>query len=335
MNLDNLKTVLKKEPKFRLDQIHQAVFKHFISNWDEVTNIPNDLKEELKKNLPIMISGEVFSSEDGKTFKALITLSDGEKIETVLIKNKDSRNSLCVSSQVGCAGACAFCATGRMGFKRNLTSGEIIDQFLFFARYLKNNFGENEKITNVIFMGMGEPFLNYNEVMSAIHILNDDSFIGLGARNISISTAGIISGIEKFTKEKEQINLAVSLHASNDKLRSELMPINKKYNIEKLLNAVDKYITKKNRKVMFEYLLIDGVNDSENNARELANLMKKPLYMVNLISYNPTGSFKSSSKKKVLEFKKILEKEGVNVALRKSFGGDIQAACGQLANKNK
>lgn len=334
MDLDKLKNILKDEPKFRLDQINQAVFKHFISTWDEMSNIPNNLKEKLRKELPIEIEGEIFPSKDGKTFKALITFFDGAKIEAVLMKNQDGRNSLCVSSQVGCAGACAFCATGKMGFRRNLSSGEMIDQFLFFSRYLRNNFSEEEKITNVIFMGMGEPFLNYDEVMNAVHILNSEELIGLGARNISISTAGIISGIEKFSEEKEQINLAISLHAPNDEIRSKLMPINKEYNIAKLLKAVDRYITGKNRKVMFEYLLIAGINDSEENAKELAIIMKKPLYMVNLIAYNPTGSFNPSSKENIVKFKRILTRAGVNVTVRKSFGGDIQAACGQLANKN-
>lgn len=332
MNL-NLESILKDEPKYRISQIYQAVFKQFISDWDEMTNISKSLKDILKKECPLNIEGEIFISSDGKTYKALITLGDGAKIEAVLMKNEDGRNSLCVSSQVGCAGACAFCATGKMGLKRNLKSEEIIDQFLFFSRYLKNRFGEKEKITNVIFMGMGEPFLNYDEVLKSVHILNDDEFIGLGARNISISTVGIVPGIEKFMEEKEQINLAISLHAPNDELRSKLMPTNTKYNIEKLLETVDKYISKKNRKVMFEYLLIGGVNDSEKEADELAKIMKKPLYMVNLIPYNPTGSFKPSSREKAVKFKRILEKNGVNATIRKSFGSDINAACGQLANK--
>jgi 23S rRNA (adenine2503-C2)-methyltransferase len=220
-----------------------------------------------------------------------------------------------------------------MGLKRNLTSGEIIDQFLFFARYLKDNFGEKERITNVIFMGMGEPFSNYENVTGAIKVLNSEECVGLGARSISVSTAGIAPGIEKFSEEKGQINLAISLHASNDRLRSRLMPINKHYSIKKILESVDKYISKKNRKVMFEYLMIAGVNDSQECAEELVKLMKKPLYMVNIISYNSTGDFRSSSPGTIKAFKKILLKNGVNVTTRKSFGGDIDAACGQLANK--
>lgn len=334
MNLENLEKISKKEPSYRQKQIQQAVFKQFISEWDEMTNIPNNLKEELKKDCLLEIEGEIFPSADGKTFKALLSFSDGAKIETVLMRNKDNRNSLCVSSQVGCAGGCAFCATGKMGFNRNLTSEEIISQFLFFARYLKKNFGDQEKITNVIFMGMGEPFLNYDQVMTAVQILNKEEFIGLGARNISISTVGIIVGIKKFTEEKEQINLAISLHAPNDELRSKLIPTNKENKIKELLGVVDEYIVKKSRKVMFEYLLIENVNDSARHAKELAGLMKKPLYMVNLIKYNTTGDFRASSENRVNKFKKILKKEGVNVTVRKSFGSDINAGCGQLANKN-
>lgn len=333
MNLKVLKKILKKEPSYRRKQIQQAVFRQFISNWNEMTNISKDLKEELKKNCSLKMEGKVFTSVDEKTFKALLTFNDGAKIEAVLMRNKDNRNSLCVSSQVGCAGGCSFCATGKMGLKRNLTSEEIINQFLFFARYLKNNFGDQEKITNVVFMGMGEPFLNYDEVMSAVKILNKEDFIGLGSRNISISTVGIIPGIKKFIEIKEQINLAISLHAPNDELRSKLIPINKEYSLKKLLEVVDDYIAKKSRKVMFEYLLIDGVNDSVVCAKELVDLMRKPLYMVNLIKYNPTGDFKASSENRVNKFKKILKKEGVNVTIRKSFGSDINAACGQLANK--
>lgn len=334
MNLDKLQLVLCDEPGFRTKQVFEGAFKKFVLSWSDVTNLPKILQEKLNQECPMDINGKVFESKDGKTFKSLIVLEDGQKIETVLMRYADGRNSLCVSSQVGCALACEFCATGKMGFKRNLSSGEIVDQFLFFSRFLKDKFGSNERITNVIFMGMGEPFLNYDNVMAAVEVLNDENMIGLGARNISISTSGVVEGIEKFSKENRQINLAISLHAANDELRSKLMPINRKDKLQDVLNAVDVYISKKNRKVMFEYLLIDKVNDSKENAKELANIMKKPLYMVNLINYNPTGNFKSSSKESVERFLNILKKSGVNATLRHSFGGDIKAACGQLANEN-
>ncbi|MFC1609057.1 23S rRNA (adenine(2503)-C(2))-methyltransferase RlmN [Patescibacteria group bacterium] len=335
MNIDKLQLILDKEPGFRLKQVFEGAFKKLVSDWNEVTNLPKKLQEELNERCSLVISGEIFESSDGKTFKALITLKDGLKIEAVLMRYEDGRNSLCVSSQIGCALGCKFCATGKMGLKRDLSVGEILDQFLFFARFLKNRFGENERITNVIFMGMGEPFLNYDNVMKSIEILNDEEKIGLGARNISVSTSGIIDGVRRFSGEDRQVNLAISLHAPNDELRSELMPINRKDKLRDVLGAVDEYISKKNRKVMFEYLLIDSVNDTEENARELTVLMKKPLYMVNLINYNPTGNFKPSSGKNVERFLNVLKKAGVNATLRRSFGGDIRAACGQLVGDDE
>lgn len=217
-----------------------------------------------------------------------------------------------------------------MSFKRNLKDFEIVEQVLFFARYLKNS---QERVTNVVFMGMGEPFLNYENVISAIKILNDKEGFNLGARKFSISTAGIIEGIEKLAEEKLEVNLAISLHAPDDKLRSKLMPIGKKYSIKKILETVDDYIRKTNRKVMFEYLMIKDVNDSDSLAKKLIKLMKKRLYLVNLISYNPTADFKPSSKERIQKFKSILEKAGVYVTERYRFGREIKAACGQLAGK--
>ena len=217
-----------------------------------------------------------------------------------------------------------------MGFKRNLLVDEIIEQVLFFKRLLKGN----NKITNIVFMGMGEPFLNYDNVLTTIKILNDPKGFNLGARHFSISTAGIIEGIEKLAFEELQINLAISLHATDDNLRSKIMPINKKYPIKKILAAVDKYIKKTNRKVMFEYIMINGINDNERQAGELAKLMKKPLYFVNLIPCNLVGDFRPSPQKKVEKFKEILKKNRVQVNQRYSFGQDILAACGQLAGKS-
>ena len=262
--------------------------------------------------------------------KAGILLADGLAIETVLMKHTDKRNTICVSSQVGCPLGCEFCETGKMGLKRNLTASEIVEQVLFFARYLKN---KNEKVTNIVFMGMGEPFLNWENVKKAIEILNDDNCLGIGARKISISTAGIIEGIEELAEEFPQINLAISLHAPDDELRGKLMPVNKKYPLAKILQAVDEYIKKTNRKVMFEYVMIDGVNDSEEQAKNLSKLLKRPLYMVNLIAYNPTGKFQPSLPGKIKKFKAILEKAGIFTTQRYRFGTDIEAACGQLASR--
>lgn len=243
----------------------------------------------------------------------------------------DGRNTVCVSSQVGCPLACKFCATGKMGFKRGLTAMEIIQQVIFFARLLKK---EKKKITNVVFMGMGEPFLNYDNVMEAIRVMNDKNGLNIGARHISISTVGITEGIKNLAKEGLQINLAISLHAPSNELRSKIIPANNKYPIGPILRSVDEYIRKTKRKVMFEYLLIDGVNDSDSCALELAKIMKKPLYFLNLILYNPTGDFKPSSAKRLAFFRKILGREGIRFVQRYRFGQDIKSACGQLATNN-
>jgi 23S rRNA (adenine2503-C2)-methyltransferase len=307
------------------------VFLGLAENWLEVKTFPLDLREKLNKECPLNISGQANISEDRQAIKALIAFEDGLKVETVLMKHNDGRNTVCVSSQIGCPLGCAFCATGKMGFKRNLHDFEIVEQILFFARYLKT---KGEKVTNIVFMGMGEPFLNYDNVISAIRILNDKDGLNLGARHFSISTAGVPEGVMKLAEEKLQANLAISLHAPDDKLRSEIMPIDKKYPIKEILNAVDWYIKETNRRVMIEYIMIDGINDSDECAKNLARLVKKPLYFVNLISYNPTGIFKPSLPARIKKFKEILEKHGIDVTQRHRFGQDVKGACGQLAAKN-
>jgi 23S rRNA (adenine2503-C2)-methyltransferase len=329
MHISIPNSILEKEPKFRLKQINQAIFLDLISDWDEATNLSLNLRKELNKKSSLKIDGKIIES-DSKNIKALIKLSDGNLVETVLMKHRDGRKTVCLSSQVGCPLACKFCATGKMGFVRNLTASEIIEQFIFIARYLKQ---ENEKITGVVYMGMGEPFLNYKNVMESIRILNDKEKINLGARHISISTAGITEGIDKLANENLQVNLAISLHASNNILRGEIMPVTQKYPIEKILKSVDKYIEKTNRRVMFEYMLIKDINDSVENAEELALIMRKKLYLVNLINYNPTGVFESADQESIEEFKKTLEKKKVKVTLRHSFGVEVEGACGQLAGK--
>jgi len=323
MNIDKLKQILSKYPSFREKQVKRHLYKELVTDWDASTVLPKELKEELKKEVPLDIKAETTSSSD--TQKATISLIDGLVSETVVMRHKDKRSTVCVSSQVGCSLGCKFCATGQMGLKRNLTSGEIVEQVLFFAR--------KEKVTNIVFMGMGEPFLNYDNVIEAIRILNDPQGFNLGARSFSISTAGIIEGIEKLSRENLQINLAISLHAPNNTIRSKLMPVNKKYPLEKLMEAVEEYIQKTKRQVMFEYILIKGVNDSEENAKELSGIMKNHLYFVNLISYNPTGTFKPSTN--IKKFKQILEERGVKVSQRYSFGQDIKSACGQLTTRTK
>ncbi len=375
MNIENLEKIFEGKPAFQFRQAKEAVFKNLISNWQEATNLPKDLRETLNKECPLKINAEFFVSDDKKTIKALITLSDGLKIETVLMQYENGRNTVCVSSQVGCPLGCLFCATGKVGFKRNLTTDEIIEQVLLFGRYSKkeivvppfNKGGlggilkdkstprptryacrcgrapllyerrETNRIDNIVFMGMGEPFLNYENVMAAIKILNDQKQgMSIGARHLSISTVGITEGIDKLADEPLQINLAISLHAPNNELRSKIVPANKNYPIEKVFNSVENYLAKTGRKMMFEYIMIKDINDAPAQAKELAELIKKVKTgpcMVNLISYNPTGIFDPSDQKTIKNFKDILMKAGVETTQRYKFGRDIKAACGQLAGK--
>ena len=329
MDLIQLKNFFSKEQPYRLQQAQKALFIDLIEDWREASVLPLLLRKNLNKIYPIDIKAQIPFSKDEKTAKAVIILKDGLKIESVLMKHNNSRNTVCVSSQVGCTLNCSFCATGKIGFKRNLEVFEIVEQVLFFARYLKK---KGEKITNNVFMGMGEPFLNYENTINAIRILNDKEGFNLGARHISISTVGILEGIKKLAEEKLQVNLAISLHAPDDDLRSKIMPINKTYPIVDVLEAVDDYIKKTKRKVMFEYMMVKDLNDSDVHAQRLSKLMKKPLYLVNLILYNPTGVFKPSSSVRIKKFKEILRKEGVQVTQRYRFGQNIKAACGQLVS---
>jgi 23S rRNA (adenine2503-C2)-methyltransferase len=326
----NFEEILKNEPKFRLKQIKQAVFCDLIEDWGEARALPKSLQEKLQKEISLDIKAEVFASNNEEVIKTLIILEDDLKVEAVLMRHKD-RNTVCVSSQVGCPLNCSFCATGKLGFKRNLTSDEIVEQILFFNRYLKHE--KNQRVSNVVFMGMGEPFLNYENVMETIGILNDKDGLNIGIRKISISTAGIVEGIEKLAQENIDINLAISLHAPNDELRKKIMPVANKYSIAEILKAVNEYIELTNRKVMFEYIMIKDVNDSEAYAEELARLMNHKLYMVNLISYNTTGIFKPSSPEHIKEFKKILEDYGIEVTQRFKLGRGVRGACGQLAGE--
>lgn len=327
MDLNKLEKFLETEPKYRLKQAKEVVFKKLIENWQEATFFPLELRQKLNEECSLLIKAKALVSETKNSIKARITLRDGIQIESVLMLHKDGRNTVCVSSQAGCSLGCKFCATGKAGLRRNLEPFEIVEQLIFFARYLKK---EKKSVTNVVFMGMGEPFLNYENVMKAIQILNDKNGLNIGARKISISTVGIIKHIQRLSKERFQLNLAISLHAPNNKLRAGIIPINKKYPIEVIFKAVDDYIKKTKRKVMFEYILIKGINDSDSCAAELAKLMKKPLYFLNLILYNPTGTLMPSSFKRVEKFKSILRKSGVKFSQRYRFGQDIKAACGQF-----
>ncbi|MFA6306476.1 MAG: 23S rRNA (adenine(2503)-C(2))-methyltransferase RlmN [Patescibacteria group bacterium] len=333
MNLEKLENILSQEPKFRLKQARQAIFVDLISNWNQATNFPLALRKKLNQECPLEIEAENLVSREGNSIKALISLEDGLKIETVLLEHGAGRNTVCLSSQVGCPLGCLFCATGKMGFKRNLTDAEIIEQAVYFARLLKK---EGRQINNIVFMGMGEPFLNYDNVLDAIKILNGKDGLNIGARHISISTIGVATGIKKLAAQPLQVNLAISLHAPNDDLREQLIPANKKYSLDAIIEELNNYLKQTGRRVMIEYLMIDKFNDDKEQAQELALLLKKidrPLYFVNLIAYNPTDEFKPSPAKRIKDFKLALNKQGVEVTERYRFGQDIKAACGQLAGK--
>lgn len=321
------------EPKYRLAQAKKAVYDQLISSWAGATALPEDLRERLAAEVPISSLEEIntVSSSRGDTTKAALRLADGNIIEAVLMSHYGDRRTVCVSTQAGCPMKCAFCATGTMGLKRNLTTEEMVDQVLHFSRLLAPR---GEKVSNMVFMGMGEPMHNYDAVMAAARIYNDQRGLSIGARKISISTCGIVPGILRMAEEKLQVNLAISLHAPNDELRTRLMPVNRAYPLAKLMPAVEKYVAAARRKVMFEYLMIDGLNDTPAIAEELAALLRHPLYHVNLIKYHTTGAFISSSRERRSAFMDLLIKRGVSVTHRITFGEDIDAACGQLANKH-
>jgi 23S rRNA (adenine2503-C2)-methyltransferase len=325
MDWNKLIKILSAEPEFRKKQVHRLIFHELINDWDKATNLSLVLREKLKKEFPLEIKSKLFKSKDGQTIKGLIELEDGLQIETVLMIHNDDRATVCVSTQVGCPMGCLFCATGAMGLKRNLNYYEIVEQVLLFKRM--------RPITNIVFMGMGEPFLNYDNTIQAIKLLNDSNGFNIGSRKISVSTCGIIEGIDKFMNEDLQVNLSVSLHAPNNELRSKIMPINKKYPLDKVMKKVDEYIAKTNRKVMLEYLMIKGVNDSLDCAKELYELIKdRQLYMVNLIKYNPTGKYEGSDN--IKQFKDYLESRGIFITQRYEFGKDIKVACGQVIVDN-
>ncbi|MBD3248069.1 23S rRNA (adenine(2503)-C(2))-methyltransferase RlmN [Candidatus Falkowbacteria bacterium] len=334
MDLERIKDILKNEPAFRMKQSYKAVFSDLADDWASVSVLPLPLREKLSEEAPLSIKAEINEAKDKKSAKAAIDLGD-VWVETVLMKHKDGRNTVCVSTQAGCKMACDFCLTGKMGFKRNLDHQEIIIQVLFFARYLKKS---GQRVSNVVFMGMGEPLDNYEEVIKAVRSLNDPETFNIGARKISVSTVGLVDGINKLSSEPLQINLAVSLHAPNDKLRNKLMPISRLYPIKGLMKAISNYIKRTKRKVMIEYIMLSGINDSQSAAKELAELLKKELgelFTVNLIAYNQTGKYEASKAKDVKKFKDILESSGIEVVQRYKFGRDIKAACGQLAGEIK
>jgi 23S rRNA (adenine2503-C2)-methyltransferase len=322
------------EPRYRASQVWNGVYKQLKFHPDLLTNIPKTLKSRIVdhftwENLRSEIE---LSSSDGETTKTLFRLADGNAVETVLMRYK-KRRTLCISSQSGCALGCVFCATGQMGLMRNLSSGEIVEQVLLFERMLKEN---NGGLTNIVVMGMGEPFHNYKNTLAAVDRLNHPSGSNFGARRFTISTVGLIPQILRFAKEKRQVNLAVSLHAAEDDLRSSMLPINSRYPLSDLMDACREYVNLTHRRITFEWALINGVNDSVLHANQLAELINGILCHVNIIPLNPTAGYSgaATSSQQAQHFQAQLAQRGIPCTIRVRRGIDIHAGCGQLATNN-
>ena len=313
------------EKKFKALQIYDWLYKKRVSSFDEMTNLKKELIEKLKNRYSLEPLEIIDKLEDTLVSKYLFKLKDNNKIEAVLMRH-DYGNSLCVSTEVGCNMGCAFCESGRLKKVRALETDEMVKQILFIEADL------NIRITHVVLMGIGEPFDNYDNVMKFIKIINEPKGIELGARHITISTCGIIPKIRKFMEENLQVNLAISLHAPNNNLRNRIMPINKAYPLEDLIEILKEYINKTHRRLTFEYIMLNNVNDTKECALELVNLLKGINCYVNLIPYNETShiEFKRSTNDRVMNFYDILKKNGIAVTVRREFGSKVMAACGQL-----
>jgi 23S rRNA (adenine2503-C2)-methyltransferase len=353
LSLEDLSALVASwsEPDYRTHQIWEGLYRNLWVSLDHFTNLPKNLRQKLAEiyvhkdqagagptSLQSLHPITKQESSDRETIKTLFSLCDGQLIEAVLMRYA-RRRTLCISTQAGCAMGCVFCATGQMGFKRQLTSGEIVEQVLYYARQLALI---NEQVTNIVVMGMGEPFNNYEATLAAIYRLNDPNGFNLGARRFTISTVGLIPGIRRFTQEHAQINLAISLHAADDDLRTKLIPINKKYPLDELFAACLEYIQVTHRRVSFEWALIQGVNDTPEQAQKLAQRLK-PFHIagsilchVNVIPLNPTHKYngRASTHQRAFTFQSILEQAGIPCTIRLRRGIDIQAGCGQLTEKN-
>jgi 23S rRNA (adenine2503-C2)-methyltransferase len=320
-----------EEPEYRAKQIWEGLYQQFWGSPDEFSALPRSLRQKLGEALDFshLTLETVLDSSDGETRKSLFRLPDGPPIEAVRMEYS-RRRTLCISTQAGCAMGCVFCATGQMGFRRNLTSGEIIEQVMYYARQLKQ---KGEHVTNVVVMGMGEPFHNYEATLGAIDRLNDPDGFNLGARHFTISTVGLVPAIRRFAAEHRQINLAVSLHAADDNLRSSMLPVNRKYPIVQVLEACRDYVEQTHRRITFEWALINNINDTPEQAARLAGLLKGLLCHVNVIPLNPTHQYegKATTRERALAFQAILEQHGIPCTIRLRRGIDIQAGCGQLA----
>ena len=316
--------------KFHAKQLFSWLYEKRIDNYNEITDIKKDLLDIISKEYSIEKIKIVEVQEDVDVNKYLFELGDGEHIETVLMKH-DYGNSICISSQVGCNMGCKFCESGRRKKVRNLDTYEMVLQIMMIEKVL------GERISHVVVMGIGEPFDNYDNLVKFLKIINNPKGLAIGARHITVSTCGIVPKIKEFSEVDLQINLAISLHASNDELRNKIMPINKAYPLNELIESLRYYLGKTNRRVTFEYILLKGLNDSSEHALELANLVKGLNCYINLIPYNETNNieFKRSSTIQIMKFYDILKKNKINVTIRREFGSKISAACGQLRSKKE
>ncbi len=317
------------EKPFRASQVYEGLYKKRFNNFEKMTNISKELREKLSKEFSLYKIKILIKQTGDNVNKYLFELEDGNKIESVLMFHNYGI-SICISSQVGCNMACAFCESGRLKKVRNLLAYEMVEQLLLIEEDI------NKRITHVVIMGIGEPFDNYENVMKFIKIINSNKGINIGSRHITVSTCGLIPEIRRFAKEDGQVNLAISLHAPNNEIRNKLMKINKVYRVEDLIEEVKDYIKKTNRRVTFEYILLEGINDSEKEARELVDLLKGINCYVNLIPYNETDNigFKRTKEWKILKFYDILKSNNISTTIRKEFGGKVSAACGQLRANN-
>lgn len=325
--LEELKEYFKNinEKEFKAIQVYEWLYKKRVKSFDEMTNIKKEVIEKLKQDFKIEPLKILKKQIDTDVCKYLFELEDKNKIEAVLMKH-DYGNSLCVSTQVGCNMSCAFCESGRLKKVRNLSSYEMVLQILEVEEDL------NIRISHVVLMGIGEPFDNYENVIKFIDIINEPKGAYLGARHITVSTSGLVPKINEFAANPKQVNLAISLHAPNNEIRNKIMPINKAYPIEKLIESVKNYLNKTNRRVTFEYIMLKDINDKVENAIELSRLLKGINCYVNLIPYNETShiEYKKSEKEQILKFYDTLKKNNINVTIRKEFGKKVSAACGQL-----
>ena len=320
------------EPSFRADQILDWVYKKKVLGIDEMTNLPVALREKLKSKVQITLlqMEEKLVSPKDATVKYLFKTLDNELLECAVMK-QNYGNTACISSQIGCGMGCIFCASTKDGIVRNLSAGEMLDQVIV----AENNLKRDERIKNIVVMGMGEPLHNLGNLIKFLHTANDPKGLGISLRNITVSTAGIVPKILEFAEEKLPVTLAVSLHAPDDKTRSELMPINKKYPLGELLDSCRKYVDKVGRRLTFEYILLSGINDSNEQAKKLVQLLSGLLCHVNLIPVNPVGDegLKRPTQKRIQEFYEIINASTISVTIRKERGEDIDGACGQLRRR--